>query len=124
MPIINYPDPRKFMGYLILDYFYIPKFIVEDSYFKNLSAEAKLLYSRFVQLALEAREKKQQDSSGRFYITITIKEIQEFLNCSCHKAQDVLKELDFRNGIGLIIKTGAGRGCKTIIYVNWYKKEE
>lgn len=124
MAIINYPDPREFMGYLISDYFYIPKFIVEDIYFKNLSAEAKLIYSRFVQLALEAREKEQRDSSGRFYITTTIREVQEFLNCSSHKAQDVLKELDYREGIGLIIKTGTGRGCKTIIYVNWYKEEE
>lgn len=120
----EYPDSKEFMGNELSEYIFIPKFIVEDRYYKRISAEAKLLYALFIQLALEAERNGQQDSYGNAYITITIKEIREFLNCSAHKAQDVLKELDCRHGVGLICKSGLGRGYKTNIYVNLYEKNE
>ena len=64
------------------------------------------------------------DDEDRVYIIFTVDEIAELMNCGTQKAVKLIKELDTRNGIGLIEKKRLGLGKPNVIYVKNFMIKE
>lgn len=111
-----------------LDYFYednadsftfyrIPKVLVVDERYKNLSNGAKMLYGILLDRVSLSKKNKFFDRKKRVYIYFTIEEIMEDMAISRPTAIKYLKELDNKQGIGLIEKVFCGKFRATRIYV-------
>ena len=111
------------------DYFYreqsdqyafyrIPKILIMEEGFQELSTDAKLLYGLLLDRVSLSANCGWIDEQGRVYIIYTIKSIMRDLHCGNKKAIRLLKELV---EIGLIEKTYQGQGKPAVIYVkNFY----
>lgn len=119
MPIKKYPH-TKGSGINRGIYYRLPKFLFEQHEFKELSVEAKVVYAKLLELDDFSERRGWYDSDGRVYVLYTLRRVEEFLNCSCHKAQDIFKELG-EEGVGLITREGQGRGKPSRIYVHKYE---
>lgn len=98
-------------------FFKIPHQLITDLRFKQLSANAKLLYGVLLdRMGLSARN-GWHDDSGRVYIYYTVKEICENIGCGRNKAIRLLAELDTTKGIGLIERVKQGQGKPDKIFV-------
>ena len=103
-------------------YYRVPKYLFEDKIFRGLSAEAKLIYSKLLELLEFSVKRDWFDDEGRLYVRFTLKNVETFLGCSNHKARDIFKELG-KEGIGLITRVAQGQGKSPIIYVHRYVPE-
>jgi hypothetical protein len=113
---------------LHLDYYYgveaeqfsfyrVPRLIIKDERFKDLSSDAKLLYGLMLDRMSLSVKNGWFDKENRAYIIYTIENIADDL-CRCkEKAVKVLAELDTVKGIGLIEKVKRGQGRPDVIYV-------
>ena len=112
------------MGHITFDYYYgkegeqftffrIPKLLITDSYFKNLSSGAKLLYGLLLDRMGLSIKNKWFDEENRVYIKYGIKAIAEDLSCSSNTATAMLRELEDIGLISLVKRNGK----PTIIYV-------
>ena len=110
---------------MIFDYFYkeqseqyafyrIPKVLIVDEEFADLSTDAKLLYGLLLDRVSLSSSSGWLDECGRVYIIYTIKSIQRDMCCGVKKAVKLLKELE---GAGLIEKVIQGQGKPALIYV-------
>jgi hypothetical protein len=111
------------------DYFYgeqsdqyafyrIPKLMIVEDCFQELSTNAKLLYGLLLDRVSLSASSGWLDDEGRVYIIYTIKSIQRDLHCGDKKAVRLLRELD---DWGLVEKVVQGQGKPTLIYVkNFY----
>lgn len=108
-----------------LDYFYkenadqysfyrIPKVLITDKHFENLSTDAKLMYGLLLDRVSLSTSNGWQDELGRVYIIYTISSVQKDMHCGVKKAVKLLKELEI---FGLIEKLVQGQGKPTLIYV-------
>lgn len=88
-------------------YYRVPKYLFEDEIFRGLSAEAKLIYSKLLELLEFSVKRDWFDDEGRLYVRFTLKNVETFLGCSNHKARDIFKELG-KEGIGLITRVTQG----------------
>ncbi len=113
---------------LELEYFYgseseqftfyrIPKILFKDKTFKNISAEAKVLYGLMLDRMSLSMRNGWFDDNNRVYIIYTLHEIMDDMGCADKKATKILKELDCKNGVGLIERKRQGLGKPDIIYV-------
>ena len=112
------------MEQLKLDFYYgkeadqftfyrLPKVLITDKRFKDLSDSAKLLYGLMLdRMSLSARN-GWFDEEERVYIKYSFSNIMEDLNCAKEKASKMLKELE---DIGLI-KRVTRIGHASVIYV-------
>ena len=102
-------------------FFRIPRQLVKDKRFKNLSAEAKLLYGLLLdRMALSIRN-GWRDETGRIYIYYTLQEIQEDLGCCHDTATKLLRELGSgKTSFGLIERIRQGPGLPAKIYVKQF----
>jgi len=86
------------------DYFYgseneqylfiqIPLMLIRDAKFKNLSNDAKILYSLMLDMTKLSNNNGWRDEQGRAYIIYTQKQIMSDLNCHKEKVSKTLKEL-------------------------------
>ena len=111
---------------MCFDYFYgseseqfsfyrIPKMLFKDKQFKNVSAEAKVLYGLMLDRMGLSQKNMWLDSENRVYIIYTIEDIIEDFGCARQKAAKLLDELD--KGCGLIERKRQGLGKPNIIYV-------
>ncbi|MFM1539371.1 replication initiator protein A [Helcococcus bovis] len=98
-------------------FFRIPKLLFIDKTFSKLTSDAKLLYSILLDRMSLSMMNSWLDEENRVYIVFTIKEIAETMNCGIDKATKIMKELDDKEGIGLIEKKRQGLGKPNIIYV-------
>lgn len=98
-------------------FFKVPKLLFTDSYFANLSIEAKVLYGLLLDRMSLSLKNEWFDKEGRAYIYFSIEEIGNLLGCGKNKAVKSLQELDVDGGIGLIEKYKQGQGKATRIYV-------
>lgn len=99
-------------------YFKIPRLLITDQKFKNVSTDAKLLYGMLLDRMGLSVKNGWYDDLGRVYIYYTLEEIQKDLNCGHDKATKLLVELDSRKqGCGLIERKKQGQGRPTKIYV-------
>ena len=123
------------MGKLKLPYFYgheaeqyafyrIPKTLISDPRFRNISIDAKLLYGLMLDLMSLSMKNEWIDDLGRVYIYFVLDEIQDLLQCGHEKAVKLLAELDSEKGIGLIERVKRGQGKPTIIYVKQFCDKE
>ena len=117
----------------ILDYFYgnqadqftfyrIPKLLFASPEYRNISAEAKILYGLLLdRMTLSARS-GWLDEFNRVFIIFTIGDIMEALGCATQKAAKLLSELEEK--AGLIERRRQGLGKPNIIYVKNFVTEE
>ena len=107
------------------DYFYteqsdqfafyrIPKVLIVEDYFREMSTEAKLLYGLLLDRVSLSASSGWVDDHRRVYIIFTIRSIMRDLHCGTRKAVKLLKELE---AYGLIEKQIRGQGKPTLIYV-------
>ena len=107
------------------DYFYgieadqftfyrIPKELFTNTYFKGLSAEAKILYGLMLDRMSLSRKNSWLDNENRVYIIFKNEEVKEQLSCGNDKASKLFAELEKYN---LIIRKKRGQGHPSLIYV-------
>ena len=101
-------------------FYRLPKALIMDARFKDISNNAKLLYGLMLdRMSLSARS-GWFDEENRVYIKYAIKSIMEDLNCSKMTAVGALKEL---HGIGLIDMIQQN-GMANIIYVKNFVSQD
>ena len=111
---------------MTLDYYYgdqaeqfsfyrIPKVLFTDSRFKDISAEAKILYGLLLDRMSLSAKNGWLDQVGRVYIVYTVEDIMDALSCASQKAMKLLNELDEK--CGLIERKRQGLGKPNLIYV-------
>ncbi|MBR0161438.1 MAG: replication initiator protein A [Oscillospiraceae bacterium] len=108
------------------DYFYgaeseqfsfyrIPKVLFTEEQFKNISAEAKVLYGLLLDRMSLSAKNGWQDKENRVYIIFTIEDIMEAMGCADQKAGKLLHELESK--CRLIERKRQGLGKPNLIYV-------
>lgn len=95
-------------------FYRIPKILVAEDCFRELSTDAKLLYGLLLDRVSLSASSGWIDKQGRVYIIYTIKSIGRDLHCGSKKAVRLLKELEC---YGLVEKIIRGQGKPTLIYV-------
>ena len=98
-------------------FYRVPRILIKDKRFKDLSSDAKLLYGLMLDRMAMSMRNGWLDSENRAYIHYTMDSIMEDLNCAKEKCAKILAELDCKKGIGLIEKKRQGLGKPDIIYV-------
>ena len=81
-------------------FYRIPKVLFKDKLFKDISAEAKILYGLMLDRMGLSVKNRWFDEKNRVYIIYTIAEIMEDLGCADQKVGRLLSELDSVKGIG------------------------
>ena len=110
----------------MFDYFYgaqaeqfsfyrVPKVLFTREQFKQLSAEAKILYGIMLDKLDLSVKNKWVDEKGRVYIIYTIEQIMADMNCADQKATKLLDELEKK--YGLIERKRQGLGKPNLIFV-------
>ena len=100
-----------------LNFITIPKLLLKDGRFKNISSEAKILYGCLLDRNSLSQKNGWVDEQNRVYVIYTIEEMKKDLCCATEKISRVLKELE---AIGLIYRKRNGRGKANYIYVMDY----
>ena len=98
-------------------FYRIPRLLITDEYFRNISTDAKLLYGLMLDRMSLSLKNGWTDDQGRVYIYFPIEEVMELLHCKSEKATRLMAELDSKKGIGLIERVRQGQGKPSIIYV-------
>jgi len=110
----------------LFDYFYgaqaeqfsfyrVPKVLFTKEQFKQLSAEAKILYGIMLDKLDLSVKNKWVDEKRRVYIIYTIEQIMADMNCADQKATKLLDELEKK--CGLIERKRQGLGKPNLIFV-------
>ena len=110
----------------MFDYFYgaqaeqfsfyrVPKVLFTREQFKQLSAEAKILYGIMLDKLDLSVKNKWVDEKGRVYIIYTIEQIMEDMNCADQKATKLLDELEKK--CGLIERKRQGLGKPNLLFL-------
>lgn len=110
---------------LTFDYYYgvqaeqfafyrIPRLLIKDEHFKDLSSDAKLLYGLMLDRMTLSMKNHWLDEENRAYIIYSISNVMEDINCSKPTCVKIMKELD---SFGLIERKRKGLGKPDIIYV-------
>ena len=110
----------------MFDYFYgaqaeqfsfyrVPKVLFTREQFKQLSAEAKILYGIMLDKLDLSVKNNWGDDNGRVYIIYTIEQIMADMNCADQKATKLLDELEKK--CGLIERRRQGLGKPNLIFV-------
>ena len=98
-------------------FYRVPRMLVKDERFKDLSSDAKLLYGLMLDRMSLSMKHGWLDAENRAYIYYTMEDVMEDLGCAKEKCNKVLAELDSKKGIGLIEKKRQGLGKPDMIYV-------
>ena len=85
-------------------FYRVPRLLVKDSRFRELSSDAKLLYGLMLDRMSLSMKNNWHDEENRAYIYYTMENIMEDLGCAKEKCAKVLAELDSKKGYGLIEK--------------------
>lgn len=105
-------------------FYRVPKILFTEEYFKTLTCEAKVLYGLMLDRMSLSVKNHWNDKEGKVYIIFTVEEIAELMNCGTQKAVRLIKELDVKEGIGLIEKKRLGLGKPNVIYVKNFMTEK
>jgi hypothetical protein len=111
-----------------LDYFYpneaeqfsfyrIPKILFTDERYRDLSAEAKILYGLMLDRMCLSVKNGWFDGKGHVFIYFTLEDSLKLLNCGHGKAVRLFAELDAKSGVGLIERKKQGQGRPAKIFV-------
>ena len=110
---------------LNLDYYYgneaeqysfyrIPKALLTDPRYKNVSIEAKVLYGLLLDRMSLSVKNNWMDIEKRIYIYFTLENVMDMMDCGHNKAVKLFTELD---NTGLIERKRQGQGRPSRIYV-------
>ena len=101
----------------LFSYYRLPKALIQDSRYRQLSTDARTLYGLLLDRMSLSMRNGWMDDDGHVYIYFTLEEACEQLCCKTDKAVKLFAELDSAKGVGLIrrVKQGLGRPAK--IYV-------
>lgn len=105
-------------------FYRIPKQLIIDDRFKQLSNDSKILYGLMLDRMSLSVKNGWFDGQKRVFIYYSMEEVMENLNCSKNKALKSLSELDSSDGIGLIERVKQGQGKPTVIYVKNFLTDE
>ena len=108
------------------DYFYgaeseqfsfyrIPKVLFTEERFRNISAEAKVLYGLLLDRMSLSAKNRWQDKENRVYIIFSVEDIMAAMGCANQKAGKLLYELESK--CRLIERKRQGLGKPNLIYV-------
>ncbi len=111
---------------MTLDYFYgnqaeqfsfyrIPKVLFTDTRYKNITAEAKILYGILLDRISLSQKNGWFDEANRVYIIFTVDEVKDAIGCAEQKAIKLLSELETK--AGLIERRRQGLGKPNLIFV-------
>ena len=95
-------------------FYRVPKVLFTSLRYKNVSAEAKLLYGLLLDRMGLSVKNRWCDNGGLVFIYFTIDEAMEYLGCGHEKAGKLFSELE---KIDLIDRRKQGLGKPAIIYV-------
>lgn len=98
----------------------LPIMLIKDNKFKELSSDAKILYSLLLNRTSLSAKNGWIDDNGDIYIIYTIEQIMEDLNCWEKRATKAMKEL---KDIGLVESIRRGLGKPNILYVTNFATE-
>ena len=98
-------------------FYRVPRLLIKDERFKDLSSDAKLLYGLMLDRMSLSMKNGWFDDENRAYIHYTVENIMEDLGCARATCAKIIAELDSKKGIGLIEKKRQGLGKPDIIYV-------
>ena len=102
-------------------FFRIPRTLIKDERFRNLSTEAKLLYGLMLDRMGLSLRNDWLDGDNRVFIFYTLQEVQDTLGCGHNKATKLLIELEQYD---LIERVRQGQGKPARIYVKNFAEEE
>ncbi len=105
-------------------FYRIPKVLITDEAFKDLTSDAKILYGLMLDRMSLSVKNGWFDKENRVFIYFSIEDVMEQMNCSKNKAAKSIKELDSETGIGLIERKKQGQGKPSIIYVKNFVAEK
>ena len=77
-------------------FYQIPKLLITDERFADISMDAKLLYSLMLDRSSLSSKNGWLDNSGRVYIFYTLEQIMQDMHCANQKATKLLKELEIK----------------------------
>ena len=100
-------------------FYRVPKVLITEECFEELSTDAKLLYGLFLDRVSLSSSSGWVDDQKRVYIIYTIRSIQRDLHCGVKKAVKLVKELE---QFGLIEKVIQGQGRPALIYVKTFRE--
>ena len=92
----------------------IPKRLVTEKYFTNLSLQAKVLYGLLLDRMGMGVKNEWLDEEHRMYIIYPIDEISKDMGVGRRKAMECLAELERE---GLVQKQTRGNGLPSLLYV-------
>ena len=95
-------------------FYHIPKTLLTDPRFKDVSIEAKVLYGLLLDRMGLSVKNNWMDIEKRVYIYFTLENVMFMMDCGHNKAVKLFAELD---GKGLIERVRQGQGRPTRIYV-------
>ena len=107
----NYFTATENEQYLFLQ---LPLALIKDEYFKELSNDAKILYSLLLNRTSLSAKNGWLDHERRVYVIYTIEEMMGDLNCWKQKTTKLMKEL---KEIGLVKTIRQGLTKPNLIYV-------
>ncbi len=107
-----------------LQFIRVPRQLMTDPRFRELSSEAKLLYSLLLDRMSLSTKNGWWNEQHRVFVYFTVKEIQGIFACSKNKAIWLLEELDTAKGVGLIERVRQGQGKPAKIYVKKFTAVE
>ena len=99
-------------------FFRIPKLLLTDDRFAEISTDAKLLYGLLLDRMELSYRNGWVDDQNRVFIIFTVEEVMETLRCRSEKAVRLFAELDSKKGIGLIERKRQGLGKPAIAPCN------
>ena len=95
-------------------FYQVPKILITDDRFADITTDAKLLYSLMLDRSSLSAKNGWLDKEGKVYIFYTLEQIMTDMHCANQKATKLLKELETK---GLIERKKRGQGKVTRIYV-------
>lgn len=98
-------------------YYRMPKVLITDPRYKDISTEAKVLYAFMLDRQSLSKKNGWLDQDGNIYIIFTLQEAMELLGVGHEKAIKLFAMLDRERGIGLICRKKLGQGRPAMIYV-------
>ena len=99
----------------------IPKALIKEEAFSNVSLEAKMLYGLILERMGMYKKNNWQDEAGRVYVVYPVKEIMDDMNRSENSVTKYLNELEDAD---LIETVQRGQGRTNIIYVKNFELVE
>ena len=96
-------------------FYQVPKMLITDDQFADITMDAKLLYSLMLDRASLSAKNGWLDEEGKVYIYYTLEQIMADMHCANQKATRLLKELETK--AGLIERQRLGLGRPARIYV-------